>query len=283
MLKRFCTIFVLISGLITGIAAKGHRADVELVIDDEVIIAPAGAKLSAQNLVRGPKGTIWINTGNTEPGLLRSADQGKTWEAVSVKLPTVPAGQHLAGFHITRDSRFWLVHQLPPQLLDGKHVPASDQRGFVSVSSDSGRTWQTSEIAAKGFAPSARQDPYASIEIAWCHPNFVEQPDGTLFFSLSMRYDDWDDFSQADQSRPGVRDVMVRTADGGRTWGDPTIVHQHATETAYAVDPHDPDHILAATRIQRKALPQPLPDVGKLQTRQDSERQDLAPGKPALT
>ena len=49
--------------------------------------------------------------------------------------------------------------------------------------------------------------------------------------------------------------MLVRTADRGRTWGDPTIVHQHATETAYVVDPHNPDRILAATRIQRKALP----------------------------
>ncbi len=255
-MKRFCPIFVLILGLISGdTPAQGSLADVELVVDDEVIIAPASAKLSGYNLVRGPKGTIWINTGKTEPGLLRSEDQGKTWEAVSVDLPTVPPGQHLAGFHITREGRLWLVHQLPPRFLEGKHVPASDQRGFVSVSSDGGRSWQTSEIGAKGFAPGARQDPYTSIEIAWCHPNFVEQPDGTVSFSLSMRYDDWDDFSQADQSRPGIRDVMVRTVDGGRTWGDPTIVHQHATETAYAVDPRNPDHILAATRIQRKALP----------------------------
>ena len=254
--KRLCTILVLVWGLtLGGIAAKANLSDVELVIDDEVIIAPASAKLSAQNLVRAANGTIWINTGKTEPGLLRSADQGATWKTVSVNLPAVPPGQHLAGFYITRDGRFWLVHQLPPQVLDGKVVPDSDQRGFVSVSSDAGRSWQTSEIAAKGFAPSVRQDPYTSIEIAWCHPNFVEQTDGTVFFSLSMRYDDWDDFSQADQSRPGVRDVIVRTADGGRTWGDPTIVHQHATETAYVVDPQNPDHILAATRIQRKALP----------------------------
>jgi hypothetical protein len=69
----------------------------------------------------------------------------------------------------------------------------------------------------------------------------VERPDGSAFFSLSMRYDDWEDYSQEDQTRPGVRDVMVRTGDGGRTWGDPTIVHQHATETAYAVDPNDPE------------------------------------------
>ena len=48
---------------------------------------------------------------------------------------------------------------------------------------------------------------------------------------------------------------MVRTTDGGKTWGDPTIVHQHCTETQFGVDPNDPDHILAMTRIQRGLLP----------------------------
>ena len=44
MLKRLYPIFVLVSGLITSdVAAKGNLADVELVIDDEVMIAPASA------------------------------------------------------------------------------------------------------------------------------------------------------------------------------------------------------------------------------------------------
>ncbi len=73
-------------------------------------------------------------------------------------------------------------------------------------------------------------------------------------WSASMRYPEWEDYGQADQSRPGIRDVMVRSVDGGRTWNDPTIVHPYATETAYAVDPADPDHLLAATRLQRYAL-----------------------------
>jgi hypothetical protein len=49
---------------------------------------------------------------------------------------------------------------------------------------------------------------------------------------------------------------MVRTKDGGQTWGDATIVRQHgATEVNYAVDPKNPDHILAAARKQRGLLP----------------------------
>ena len=74
-------------------------------------------------------------------------------------------------------------------------------------------------------------------------------------FSVSMRYEDWGDFNNKDQRRPGIRDVMVRTTDGGKTWDNPTIVHQHASETGFAFDPSNADHILAFTRIQRGLLP----------------------------
>ena len=40
-------------------------------------------------------------------------------------------------------------------------------------------------------------------------------------------------------------------------------VHQHVSETAYAVDPKNPDHILAPTRIQRHALPGEDPEAVK--------------------
>ena len=52
-----------------------------------------------------------------------------------------------------------------------------------------------------------------------------------------------------------ARDSRALRQDGGASWGDPTIIHQHATETAFAVDPRDPEHIIAATRLQRHALP----------------------------
>ena len=236
--------------------AGGSLADIQLFIEDEVILAPASADLDAYNVVRGPDGAIWLNTGEPKPGLFRSKDQGRTWETIPVELPQAPPGQHLAGFHVARDGSLWLLHQAPPtHTVDGKSVEYRDRRVFFSKSTDGGRTWETREIDYGRFAPDPEADPYTSMETAWCHPNFVERPDGTAFFSLSMRYPDWADWHQEDQSRPGIRDVMVRTRDGGKTWGDSTIVHQHATETAYAVDPNDPDHIYAATRIQRKALP----------------------------
>ena len=254
-IESVITLFVFSLATVTAWSG-GSPADIRLFIEDEVILAPASADLDAYNVVRGPEGAIWLNTGETKPGLFRSMDQGRTWETVPVELPQAPPGQHTAGFHVARDGSLWLLHQAPPTYTaGGKSMEYKDRRVFFSKSTDGGRTWESREIDYGRFAPDPEADPYTMMETAWCHPNFVERPDGTAFFSLSMRYDDWEDWRQEDQSRPGIRDVMVRTRDGGETWGDPTIVHQHATETAYAVDPNDPDHIFAATRIQRKALP----------------------------
>ena len=246
--------FCIVIGLLLGspwAAGELRYENLNVVIDDEVIIAPPTVSVDVANMMIGPDGTIWINTTTTDPGLLKSSDRGKSWTALPVHLVDVSSPQHIAGFKATLDGKLWIVHQAPPKA--GGHVYSPD--AFVSVSKDLGKSWQTTRLNFPSFAPTGPSDPYTMIEIAWCHPNLVERPDGTVMFSASMRYEDWNDYQQADQTRPGIRDIMIRTTDGGRSWGDPTLVHQHATETAYAVDPQDPDHILAATRIQRKTLP----------------------------
>ena len=239
--------------LAVGVTTAGELryGNLQVVFDDEVIIAPASIPVHASNMLVDRQGTIWINTSTTQPGLFRSADYGKTWTATPIRLQSVPDDQYVAGFTATRDGRLWIVHQEPPT--GGGLVFSPDV--FVSVSSDQGMTWNTERIDYSGYAPTAPRDPYVKMAVAWCHPNFIERRDGSLMFSASMTYADATNYLQDDQSRPGVRDVMIRTTDGGRTWGDPTIVHQHATETAYAIDPNNPEHILAATRTQRKALP----------------------------
>ena len=71
---------------------------------------------------------------------------------------------------------------------------------------------------------------------------------------VGLRYEDWRDYQQLDQSRPGFHETLIRSRDGGRTWGDPTEVHAHVAETCYAVDPNNPKHVLAMTRKQRMLL-----------------------------
>ena len=65
----------------------------------------------------------------------------------------------------------------------------------------------------------------------------------------------WDNYQMADQSIPGFHETIIRSTDGGKTWGDPTLMHQYVAETSLAIDPNDSTHILAVTRIQRMLLP----------------------------
>ena len=236
-----------------------HYANLELVPDEEVVIDPSG-QASANNMVRGPDGTIWINSTTTHPGLFKSSDRGKTWSSVPIRLEDIETPQYVSGFTVTRSGTLWIIHQEPPDRSGDTPYPRD---AFVSISRDHGATWTSTRLDFGRFAPRAPQDPYTKVDVAWCHPNFIERPDGTVMFSCSMRYPDWEDYRQPDQSRPGIRDVMVRTTDDGLTWGDPTIVHPHATETAYALNPKQPNHILAATRIQRHALPGEDPEAIK--------------------
>ena len=66
------------------------------------------------------------------------------------------------------------------------------------------------EVDYPSFAP-AGTGPYVSMGVTGCHPNFVERPDGSLMFSASMRYAEAEDYGQEDQSRPGIRDVLIRS------------------------------------------------------------------------
>ena len=55
-----------------------------VVIDREVVVAPAESSAFARNMAMGPDGTIWINSSNVQGGmpdnaLYKSTDQGQTW------------------------------------------------------------------------------------------------------------------------------------------------------------------------------------------------------------
>ena len=234
--------------------APDHRIKIKL--GKSLQILPVGRAAGMMKLLRHPDGPLYLNTQSADlsRGLAKSTDGGKTWTVLPLNFEEAPPRQFAAGFGITRDGRLWMLHQ-QLRLFGQKEDPDNDRTVFFSHSDDGGLTWKSRPFEFGQFAPGAPQDPYTMMDVAACYPNFIEGPDGTLMFSASMRYPDWQDYGQEDQSRPGIRDVLVRSRDGGETWGDPTIVHLHATETDYAVDPGDPDRILAMTRKQRLLLP----------------------------
>ena len=240
MRKRLINMTTIVAWCLSnGVTWAGEVRLDQFKIDGEITIYSPGSEIGHTMLQvrRHPCGAIFINA--CRSGLFKSTNNGKTWTRISWKFDP-------NGFGISRDGRLWLV--------DRKGTTASSVI-LVVQSTDGGRTWKTQELDCGPFAPGGADDPYTLATPHGAYTNFVERPDGTLMFSVGMRYKDWGDFKNKDQTRPGVRDVMVRTTNGGRTWGDPTIIHQHATETDFAVDPSNADHILAFTRIQRGLLP----------------------------
>jgi photosystem II stability/assembly factor-like uncharacterized protein len=101
---------------------------------------------------------------------------------------------------------------------------------FITRSADGGLTW--SEAV-----------PYRSELLALASPfgRIITAPDGTLLMGI---------YGSPRHSQEGVRDVsiLLRSRDGGITWGDETLVAVNHNETAYAFLPDG--SLLAASRSE---------------------------------
>ena len=233
------------AGSVLSADSSDHRT--EVVIDKRTtIVSPkSGLKLKRAMLgmVRHPDGSILLSV-QTLPVLLRSTDHGKTWEQIDVLLPGNPDETIIHGLGVSCDGHVWLMHQTGT---DGKDL-------YVSVSQEcrgSDFTWKTTQIDYAQLAPNPAK-PYF-----YCYNDyntFFQRPNGKMVLGVGLQYEDHGDYQQEDQSRPGFHETLIRSSDGGETWGDPTEVHVHVAETCYAVDPRDPEHILAMTRKQRPPL-----------------------------
>ena len=240
---------VLVLCITAGSVLSAERSDhhTEVVIDTRTtIVSPeSGLKLKRAMLgmLRHPDGSILLSV-QTLPVLLRSTDHGRTWKQVDVLLPGDPDEPIIHGLGVSREGHVWLMHQAGT---DGKDL-------YVSVSQErqgSELTWTTTQIDYAQLAPNPAQ-PYF-----YCYNDyntFFQRPNGKMVLGVGLQYEDHGDYQQEDQSRPGFHETLIRSSDGGETWGDPTKVHAHVAETCYAVDPRDSDHILAMTRKQRPPL-----------------------------
>lgn len=101
---------------------------------------------------------------------------------------------------------------------------------FVTRSADGGRTWM-------------RAEPYRSslLKLASPYGRIIGAPDGTLLLPI---------YSTPRKPRKDARDISVlaRSRDGGRTWGDESLVAVKHNETAFAFLPNG--RLLAAARSE---------------------------------
>jgi len=244
-------------------ALAGNDHAVQVKIDQRVTVVPPGVLTRAMmSAVRHPDGAIWLNT-QTGP-LYKSTDEGRTWTPVAVKLRGVPPNQTLHGLGVNRKGRLLLVHQSPGH--DPKDKRLYGQDLFVSYSDDGGRTWTVSQTDFRKFPPGIPNMKFHEDG----NRTFIEQSDGTLMFTTTIvaaeEYKKRHPSKQPPQppnyeygGKPGdlFGDIVFRSTDGGKSWGDPTHVYTDLNphESALAIDPNNPSHILEFARIQRLVRP----------------------------
>ncbi len=215
---------------------EDHRVRVEIEGEVEIVPPGSGQGRGMLGIVRHPDGSIFVNTQTR--GLVRSTDNGRTWKAIEA--------ENAFALGVTRDGRLWLAGQTAQNAVS------------VSRSADRGRNWTATVVDGAGLAPASKQ-PYDWVGDDY--NTFLESPDGTLMLGVGARYLPWyyrdpnlmrDGLVRPDADVGGL--FLIRSINGGTSWGDPTLMHPFVCETGLAADPFNPDHLLAMTRIQRPLL-----------------------------
>jgi len=185
-------------------------------------------------------------TAMTENGDIYVGGEGYLWKStdrgVSWTRDTLPSFGGGGGFGILAGDVFVLAYDA--------EAPGVKQNTFVMRSTDYGETW--SEPFRLDISP------YDSSGGGWCH--IYQHPDGTAMMTVTLRHRDkafqeWDN----PQVR-GMRDHVFRSTDGGKTWGDRTLLAMHAAETS-VLALRDSQKMLAYVRAQRGRLPHDPPDL----------------------
>ncbi len=144
---------------------------------------------SCSNLVRAANGDLLVTC---ETGLLRSTDNGRSWNG--------PEDIPLTGpLHVRRDGQVLLteVQVEPPQTLS------------QATSDDHGRTWSPVDA-------STRLDVPETTTNVWPTGTSLVLKDGTMVWFVIVH-------DPADEDRPAYAGC-IRSADGGRTWSTPIPV-----------------------------------------------------------
>jgi hypothetical protein len=170
---------------------------------------------------------------------VRSTDGGRTWNGPEIYFESIfKKGGIEAGCSLTCLSSGRLL--LP--YADGFYLhPVTDNYDrhallFCPTSDDLGKTWQ-----------NAKAECYEGLE-AFAFGRVVEFPDGTLLLPL------WGAYDKQGAWAPGV----LKSKDGGKTWGDRHPIAEHGDETpiillpdgrvlallrGYVRDPERPFHV----------------------------------------
>ena len=188
-------------------------------------------------------------TGMTENGDIYVGGEGYLWKStdrgVSWTQDTLPAAGGGGGFGILAGDVFVLAYDA--------EAAGVVQNTFVMRSTNYGKTW------SKPFRLDI--SPYDFSGGGWCH--IYQHPNGTAMMTVTLRhrdkaFEEWDN----PQVR-GMRDHIFRSTDGGKTWGDRTLLAMHGAETS-VLALRGSKKMLAYVRAQRGRLPHDPPNLEEM-------------------
>ena len=200
-----------------------HTTAITPIAGAEIFALPEAGVRTDTRTAMSKNGDIYVGGGGY---LWKSTDRGETWTIRD--LPQRAAG----GFGILNDDVFILV------LYSDDH-----SLGTVLRSTDYGHTW--SEPVALDIRP------FNYCGGGWS--DVYQHSDGTALITMTLR-----------NRSPGNRfhDYIFRSVDGGKTWGDPTLLIPYSAESS-VLALRDSDRMLAYSRAQRVSLPEDADDFWK--------------------
>ncbi|MDP6061373.1 MAG: sialidase family protein [Pirellulaceae bacterium] len=161
--------------------------------------------------------------------VLRSQDGGHTWTSAPVELNSVG---FISAFAILRDGTFVVAGT----------VGTMDMR--VARSTDQGKTWTMGDI-------DVDRSPHTQMS-GW-NSDMLELADGTILLTVELRSDRDVLYKGQSGQLPiqlrGFSPYVLRSRDGGRTWGDKSIIAMYAGETHLLAMPSG--KLMACIRKQR--------------------------------
>jgi hypothetical protein len=176
--------------------------------------------------------------------LIASADGGKSWPRRWTVIDGPeddrnPALGQLAGGTIVLAYAILSGYDDSGLKLKGRRTDWKFTGVYVIRSSDGGKTWTKPELAtatAQLKKTGAAISPYGKI---------VQLPDGTAL--MAVYYEVYDS-----PDKTHFESYLFRSKDGGRTWGDPSLIRHDGNETALAV--LRDGSLLAAVRTTREGF-----------------------------
>ena len=159
---------------------------------------------------RAKNGDFYI-MGTGLSGVLHSTDDGRNWTSAPFEIEKM---EFLSAFTILRDDTF-LIAFMPGGLKDIS----------LAQSKDYGRTWQTRKAGLE-LSPQKFVTGYNS--------DLLELKDGTLLLTVEMRagMDVFHDESgkELPMELKGFFTYVVRSKDGGKTWGEKSMLARYSGE-----------------------------------------------------